>query len=151
MFPSGRFKVAVNTVKPDLVRYEMKVVQGQDPTVREQKKPGAFGRFLSGVGKVLGSMAMPLSFIFPPAAIGAAGMYGLGAVGDGMQNRSNARTAEKAQRDNMTTVSFPGLGVDSSAQIKPAAGTFVANDQAVMEVLGARGDSLTEMSNAIYK
>lgn len=143
--------MAVNTVKPDLVRYEMKVVQGQDPTVREMKKPGAFGRFLSGVGKVLGAIAMPMSFLFPPAAIGAAGMYGMSAVGDGIQNRAAQGAAEKAQRDNMTTVSFPGLGVDGSAQIKPASGSFVANDQQVMQVLGARADSLTEMSNAILK
>ena len=69
--------MSLNTIKPDLVRYEMRMVQGQNPHVREQKKPGAFGRFLSGMGKILGSIAMPLSFIFPPAALGAAGMYGV--------------------------------------------------------------------------
>jgi len=142
-------EVALHTIKTDLVRYEMRMVQGQDPNVREAKKPGAFGRFLSGFGKVLGSMAMPLSFLFPPAAIGAAGMYGVGAIGDGMQNRAYANAAEKAQRDQTTQVSFPGLQFGGMSQIQPAAGTMASNDQQIMQVLEARGGSMTEMTHRI--
>ena len=139
--------MSLNTIRPDLVRFEMKMVQGQDPHVREQRKPGAFGRFLSGVGKVLGAVAMPLSFIFPPAAIGAAAMYGAGAIGDQSQARTQAKVAEKQARDQATTVSFPGLDVGGGMQ--PASFDMSTGDQEVMRVLGARGNSLTDMSQSI--
>lgn len=141
--------MALNTIKPDLVKYEMRMVQGQNPLEREQKKPGAFGRFLSGVGKILGAVAMPLSFLFPPAAIGAAGMYGIGAIGDGVQKRAYAKAAEKAERDQMTQVVFPGLGVSDESPIQPAAGTFAARDMEVMNVLDSRGNSLNQMKNSL--
>ncbi len=143
--------MALTTVQPDMVRYKMTMVQGQDPHVREQKQPGAFGRFLSGMGKILGAVAMPLSFFCPPAAIGAAGMYGLGMVGDGMQQRAYGRAAEKAARDSVTNVSFPGLGVMQGSPIQPAAGSFGARDSMIMQVLDARGSSVFDMSNTIAK
>lgn len=138
-----------NNIKTDLVRYEMRMVQGQDPHVREQKKPGAFGRFLSGLGRVLGAVAMPMSFLFPPAAIGAAGMYGMSQIGDGMQARAYGRAMEKQQRDSMTQVAFPGLEIGGGPQVRPAAGSFAAGDQAVMNVLDARGGSMSEMSGSL--
>jgi hypothetical protein len=126
----------------------MRMVQGQNPHVREQKKPGAFGRFLSGVGKVLGSIAMPLSFIFPPAAIGAAGMYGMGAIGDGMQQRAYAKAAEKAQRERPQQASFPGLEIDGM-QMQPASFDLSNRDRQIMDVLGARGHSMSDMAGGI--
>lgn len=140
--------MSLNTIKPDLVRYEMRMVQGQNPHVREQKKPGGFGRFLSGLGKVLGSIAMPLSFIFPPAAIGAAGMYGVGAIGDGMQRRAYANAAEKAQKERPQQASFPGLEIDGM-QMTPASFDLSARDQQIMNVLGARGHSMSDMAGGI--
>jgi hypothetical protein len=140
--------VQFKSVEPSLIRYEMRMVQGVDPHVREQKKPGFFGRLLSGLGRVLGAVAMPLSFIFPPAAIGAAGMYGLGQIGDQMQVRSAQKQMEKAQRDSQTQVSFPGLQFDSSA-IQPAGFDISANDQEIMNVLFARNDAMTEMAHMI--
>lgn len=135
--------MSLNTIKPDMVRYEMRMVQGVDPNVREQKRPGAFGRFLSGMGKILGAVAMPLSFIFPPAAIAAAGMYGVGSIGDGMQNRAVAKTQEKAQRDAQPA-SFPGIELDGS-QLEPAAFDLSNRDQQVMKVLDARGGATNQM------
>jgi len=135
-------------IEPSLIRYEMRMVQGVDPHVREQKKPGFFGRFLSGLGRVLGAVAMPLSFIFPPAAIGAAGMYGLGQIGDQMQIRAAQKQMEKAQRESHTQVSFPGLQFDSSA-LQPASFDISANDQQVMDVLFARNDAMMEMAHSI--
>jgi len=126
----------------------MRMVQGQDPHVREQKKPGAFGRFLSGIGKVLGSIAMPLSFIFPPAAIGAAGMYGIGAIGDGMQQRAYANAAEKMQREKPQQAFFPGLEVEGMP-VQPASFDLSARDQQIMNVLDARGHSLSDMAGGI--
>jgi hypothetical protein len=140
--------MSLNTIKPDLVRYEMRMVQGQNPHVREQKKPGGFGRFLSGLGKVLGSIAMPLSFIFPPAAIGAAGMYGVGAIGDGMQQRAYANAAEKAAKERPQQASFPGLEIDGM-QMTPASFDMSARDQQIMNVLGARGHSMSDMAGGI--
>ncbi|MBN1282900.1 MAG: hypothetical protein JXA24_03920 [Proteobacteria bacterium] len=140
--------MSFNTVQPDLVRYEMRMVQGVDPKVREQKKPGAFGRFLSGMGKILGSVAMPLSFIFPPAALAAAGMYGVGQIGDQVQQRSYAKAAEKMQRDAPQQAAFPGLEV-GGMPVQPASFDISARDQQVMQVLDARGGSMTDMSQRI--
>lgn len=135
--------MSLNTIKPDMVRYEMRMVQGVDPNVREQRRPGGFGRFLSGLGKVLGAVAMPLSFIFPPAAIAAAGMYGVGTIGDRMQNRAIAKQQEKAQRDAQPA-SFPGIELDGN-QLEPAAFGLSSRDQQVMNVLDARGGATTQM------
>ena len=140
--------MSLNTIKPDVVRYEMRMVQGQDPKVREQKKPGAFGRFLSGIGKVLGSIAMPLSFIFPPAALGAAGMYGIGAIGDGMQKRAYATAAEQAQRNAPQQAFYPGLEIGGQ-QMTPAGFDLSARDQQIMQVLDARGQSMTDMAGSL--
>ncbi len=140
--------MSINTIQPDMVRYEMRMVQGQDPKVREQKRPGFFGRLLSGVGKVLGAIAAPLSFIFPPAALGAAGMYGISAIGDQMQARSNARAAEKMQRDQPQQASYPGIEIDGMA-MQPASFDLSARDQQVMQVLDARGGSMSAMSQRI--
>ena len=138
-----------SNINSDMVRYEMRVVQGQDPHAREVKRPGKFGRFLSGLGKIFGSIAMPLSFMFPPAAIGAAGMYGIGAIGQGMEARSYAKAAEKMQQQQHTRVSFPGLQMGGMSQIQPAAGTMAGNNQQIMQVLDARGNSMTDMSQRI--
>ena len=140
--------MSINTVKPDLVRFEMRMVQGQDVHEREKKRPGAFGRFLSGIGKILGSIAMPLSFIFPPAAIGAAGMYGLGAIGDQVQGRAYARAAEKMQKERPQQASFPGLEIDGMGP-RPASFDISTRDQQVMQVLDARGGALNEMAHTL--
>lgn len=142
--------MALNTLKPDLVRFEMRMVQGQDPTVREQKKPGAFSRFISGLGKTLGAISLPLSFIFPPMAIASAGMYGIGAMGDMGQTRAATKAAEKQQREQNTMVSFPGLDIGGGAQaIAPASFDMSAREQAVMNVLDTRGGAMQDMARAI--
>ena len=137
--------MAIDTVHPDLVRFEMRMVQGQDPNVREQKRPGAFGRFLSGIGKVLGAVAMPLSLIFPPAGLAAAGMYGLGALGDGLNAKAQAKMQEKAQRESMTNVSFPGLGMGSVQPAMDDSGSHVDT----MKLLGARTGALNGLARRI--
>ncbi|MFH1829448.1 MAG: hypothetical protein ABH871_01560 [Pseudomonadota bacterium] len=124
------------------------MVQGQNVHEREKKRPGAFGRFLSGIGKILGGIAMPLSFIFPPAAIGAAGMYGMSAIGDQMQGRAYARAAEKAQNERPQQASFPGLEIDGMGP-RPASFDISARDQQVMQVLGARNVSMNDMAHTL--
>ena len=137
-------------MNPDLVRFEMRMVQGQDVNVREQKRPGAFSRFISGLGKVLGSIAMPLSFVFPPAALASAGMYGIGALGDMGQARAAQKVAEKAQREQNTMVSVPGLDIGGGAQaIAPAGFDLSAREQAVMNVLDTRGGAMQDMARSI--
>lgn len=140
--------MSFDLVKPDLVRFEMRMVQGQDPHTREQKKPGGFGRFLSGLGRILGGVMGPLSFLFPPAALGAAGMYGISALGDGMQAKAYGKAADKAQRESQTMVSFPGLQMGGGG-LAPASFDLSSRDQDVMGVLGARAGSLKAMSRAI--
>lgn len=129
------------TVKPDLIRYQMRMVQGDLPHEREQKRPGAFGRFLSGVGKVLGAAALPLSILFPPAAIGAAGMYGMSKIGDQMQGRTYTRQMENMQKKQAMEVSYPGL--------MPASYNLSAQDQEISNVLYSRDRALLEMSKTV--
>lgn len=135
-------------VKPDLVKYEMRMVEGENPYQKEQKRPGAFARFMSGAGKVLGSMAMPMSLIFPPAAIGAAGMYGMGAIGDQMQQRIYVNELQKMQQQSMTSVSFPGLGVGPGG-VQPAAGSVPAADEQVMGILFQRNNAMLESAHGL--
>lgn len=135
-------------IKPDLVKFEMRMVQGVNPHEKEMKQPGGFARFLSGAGRVLGSVALPLSFIFPPAAIGAATMYGTSAVGDQMQQRIYLKQAEQMQRNQATNVSFPGLGVGDGG-LQPAAGTVSAADETVMNVLFKRNDAMMENAHML--
>ncbi len=140
--------MAFDAIHPDLVRFEMRVVQGQDPHVREQRKTGGFGRFLSGIGKVFGAIAAPLSFIFPPAALASAAMYGVSAIGDQSQARAYARAANKQQREGTTQVSFPGLDV-SSANAQPASFDLSAKESDTMKLLGIRGNAASSMSRSI--
>lgn len=123
------------------------MVQGQDPRVREQRKPGFFGRLLSGMGRVLGAVAAPLSFIFPPAAIAAAGMYGLGKVGDQMQVSAYQKMVAKQQQAAMP-VSYPGMDI-SGGGVSPASFDVSAQDAQVMDVLFSRGNAQTEMASGM--
>ena len=135
-------------IQPDLVKYEMRMVQGVDPAVKEARKPGFFSRLLSGLGRVLGAVAMPLSFIFPPAAIGAAGMYGIGQIGDQMQAKVAQKQMEKQQRQQQTQVSFPGLEMDQSA-VQPASYDMSASDERVMNVLFSRNELMNQTAHSI--
>jgi hypothetical protein len=139
--------VSFSRVQPTLVKYEMRMVQGQDPRVREQRKPGFFGRLLSGMGRVLGAVAAPLSFVFPPAAIAAAGMYGLGKVGDQMQVSAYMKMVEKQQQAAMP-VAYPGMEI-GGGQTTPASFDVSAQDARVMDVLFSRGNAQTGMTNGM--
>ena len=140
----------MNTIKPDLIKYEMRMVQGQNPHVKAAKRPGGFSRFLSGIGRVFGAIAAPLSFIFPPAAIAAAGSYGLSAIGDQGQVRAHNKMAEENARQQQTRVSFPGLSTGGGASgVTPASFGVTAKDHEVMEVLDARGYAMTEQAHSI--
>src|SRR3990167_5378924 len=138
--------VATTPMKFDLVRYEARVVQGIDPHEREAKRPGGFGRFLSGMGKVFGAAAFPLSILFPPAAIGAAAMYGVGAIGDQTQAAAYQRHMEKLQKEDASYVSFPGLGQDV-AGIQPAA--YQSADHEVMGILFARNQAMLHQTQKL--
>jgi hypothetical protein len=140
-------EVSFSKVQPTLVKYEMRMVQGIDPTVREQRKPGFFGRLLSGIGKVLGAVAAPLSFIFPPAAIAAAGMYGMSKIGDQMQVSAYKKQAQKQQQAMQPAV-YPGMELDSS-NIRGASFDVSTQDAQIMDVLYSRGDAQTAMMQSI--
>jgi hypothetical protein len=140
--------MSLQTIKTDMVRYEMRMVQGQDPRVRETHRPGRFSRFLSGLGRVLGGIAAPLSFIFPPAGIAAAAAYGVAGLGDIGQARANQRAAEKVQREAPQQAVFPGLEIGGMG-IQPASYDLSARDRDVMNVLDSRGASMNQMSMSI--
>lgn len=140
--------MSFSSIQPTLIKYEMRTVQGQDPRVREKRKPGFFGRLLSGAGRILGAVAAPLSFIFPPAAIAAAGMYGLGKVGDQMQVSAYQKMVEKQQQAAMP-VSYPGMDIGGGGGATPASFDVSAQDARVMDVLFSRGNAQTGMSNGM--
>ena len=100
--------MSFDAVRPDVVKYEMRTVGGTNINEHQQKKPGFFGRILSGMGKMLGAVATPLSFIFPPAAIGAAGMYALGYTGDVIQKNAYEKmaTQQNSASQNLVTPGF---------------------------------------------
>jgi hypothetical protein len=140
-----------NPVKPDVIKYEMRMVSGENPMAEQQKKPGAFGRFLSGVGKFFGAVAAPLSLIFPPAAIGAAGMYGVGQIGDQMQYKSYQKMMD--QQSTPQYISYPGMDIvptPGGVPVSKAPGYQASlMDERVMDVLFARNDMMLESAKKI--
>ncbi len=139
-------------IKPDVVKYEMRMVSGDNPFAEKQKTPGAFGRFLSGVGKFFGSVSLPLSFVFPPAAIAAAGMYGVGTIGDQMQSRAYMKAAQQQQQGALP-VSYPGLDLSPTASNFQMSGGPIqplsAKQEAVMDVLFARNDMMLDSAHRV--
>lgn len=141
-------------IRPDLVKYEMRTASGVDPFAQQQKQPGAFGRFLSGIGRFFGAVAAPMSLIFPPAAIGAAGMYGIGQIGDQMQYKAYQKLQQ--QQANPQYISYPGLdlsyGQGGSGGFAPAStqGMQLSQKQdMVMDVLFARSDMMMESAHKV--
>ena len=113
--------------------------------------PGAFGRFLSGLGRFFGAVAAPMSLIFPPAAIGAAGMYGISQIGDQMQYRTYLRMMQ--QQSSPQYISYPGLDLSpASGGIAPSKGPGFEtsmNDEMVMDVLFARNGMMLESAHKV--
>src|SRR3989338_7489496 len=101
--------MSYQAVRPDLVRYQVRHTSGDPIWAKQQKKPGGFGRFLSGLGRILGGVAAPLSFIFPPAALAAAGMYGTSQIGDVIQARAYTKQVGEQQKQQASFVVYPGL------------------------------------------
>lgn len=142
-----------NPVSPDIIKYEMRGMGGSPAVGQERKKRGGFGRFLSGLFKFIAAPLTVLGAVFPPAAIGAAGAYGLGAVGDQMQ----ARAAEKdAIQHNPPPVQYFLPGVDTGGMTEPVAGHGKASaapaptalQQRVVDVLYARNDAMMDSTSA---
>lgn len=98
-------------IQPDAIKYEVRQLSGTDIRASQQRKHGGFGRFLSGLGRILGAIAAPLSFIFPPAAIGAAAAYGVSKIGDMVQISGAKKTMEQQadQSGQLGQVYIPGL------------------------------------------
>jgi len=132
--------MAFNQIRPDFVRYEMRMVQGEEPFAVHQKRPGGFGRFLSGLGKVLGAIAAPFSFIFPPAMIGALTMYGLGSIGDRIQAAAYNKQMKNEMLRQASQVVIPGM--EDGGALTLTGGAFPAED--VLNVLYARNDMMME-------
>lgn len=135
------------SINPDKVKYEMRMVQGQDPFVKHKRKTGGFGRFLSGIGKLFGAIAAPLSFIFPPAAIAAAGMYGIGKIGDRMQYSAYMKGMQRqGVHQAGGAAAFPGME-DVMGGGRQAALSPIQAD--ILNVLYARNDLMMESSRAM--
>ncbi len=135
-------------VRPDLVKFEMRQTTGTPAWEKEIHKPGFFGRLMSGVGRVVGAVAAPFSFMFPPAALAAAGMYGVAGIGDQVQYRTYQRAMESASQRNLTNTSFPGLDTGNIG-LQPASASVSTNDQQIMNVLFARDQASLSMSQGI--
>jgi len=137
-------------IRPDAVKYEMRMISGENPFVQQQKKPGAFGRFLSGIGKFFAAVAAPMSLVFPPAAIGAAGMYGIGQICDQMQYKSYQKMME--QQAVPQSISYPGLDLSGPSTGVAPGGAFIpisAQQETVMDVLFARNGMMLDSAQKI--
>lgn len=132
-------------VRPDLVKFEMRQTSGRPAWMKEAKRPGFFGRLLSGLGRLVAGVAAPLSFIFPPAALAAAGMYGVGQIGDQIQYRAYQKAMEN--QSQLQNASFPGLDLGGSS-FRPAS-SVSAQDQRVMDVLFSRDTASAAMVQEI--
>lgn len=135
-------------VRPDLVKFEMRQATGTPAWAKEIKKPGFFGRLMSGMGRIVGAVAAPLSFMFPPAALAAAGMYGVAAVGDQVQYKAYEKAFASAQQRDLQNVSFPGLDLGNMG-IQPASHAISPQDEQIMNVLFARDQASLAMAHAI--
>lgn len=141
-----------NPVSPDIIKYEMRGMGGDPAAAQEKKKSGGFGRFLSGLFKFIAAPLGVLGAVFPPAMIGAAGAYGLGAVGDQMQARAAAKNAQAGAQAQQAYF-FPGVDTgsmaDASASLAPASTPVpTAMQQRVMDVLYARNDAVIDSTAA---
>lgn len=135
-------------VRPDLVKFEMRQATGTPAWAKEIKRPGFFGRLMSGMGRVVGAVAAPLSFMFPPAALAAAGMYGVSALGDQIQYSAYSKAMQSASQRDLQNVSFPGLDLGNMG-IVPAAHAVSPRDEQIMNVLFARDQASLEMAHGI--
>lgn len=137
-------------VRPDLVKFEMRQATGTPAWQKEIKGPGFFGRLLSGVGRIAGAVAAPFSFMFPPAMLATAGMYGVAGIGDQMQYRAYERAMNSASQRNLQNVSFPGLDLSGGAgAVQPASGGVSSHDEMVMNVLFARDQASLSMAHEL--
>ncbi|MBI2343180.1 MAG: hypothetical protein HYV02_02405 [Deltaproteobacteria bacterium] len=98
-------------IKPDVIKYEVRQLSGESIHETQQKKRGGFGRFLSGLGRVVGAIAAPLSFLFPPAGLIAASAYAGSNVGDFLQQKAMRKMMEERQGEdqNLGQIYIPGL------------------------------------------
>lgn len=132
-------------IRPDLIKHELRTISGESIHAQQQRKPGGFARFLSGLGRIFGAIAAPLSFIFPPAAIGAAAAYGVGRLGDMIQYKAYQKMAGQ-QQDAAMPMMLPGIEQSAFDLTKesPLTQSISARDQQALHVLSARNDLMLD-------
>lgn len=143
-------------VKPDVIKYEVRRLSGPDIHQAQQKKRGGFGRFLSGLGRMMGAIAAPLSFIFPPAALVAAGAYAGSKVGDMLQQKAMVKMVKDRDRQaggELGQVFIPGMTQASMDLTRDTTKVFDPIQQRhannVVNVLVARNDVDTAMAHSL--
>lgn len=132
-------------LQPDVIKYEVRRLSGDPIGQARQKKPGGFARFLSGLGRLAGAVMGPLSFVFPPAAIGAAASYGLSQTGDIMQGGAARKMLQQQQdaQGDMGQVYIPGLtqtSMDLTSEQGKVFKPMTVRDQQATQILVARND-----------
>ncbi len=146
-------------VRPDVIKYEIRRLDGQDINQAQQKKRGGFGRFLSGLGRIVSAIAAPLSFIFPPAGLVAAGAYAGSKVGDMLQQKAAMKMVKDQDRQGgqdgqgLGQVFIPGLTQTSMDLTRDTTQVFNPTIQRhadnVVNVLVARNDVDTTMAHSV--
>jgi hypothetical protein len=101
-------------IQKDVLMYEILNLSGRPAAQAQRKRHGAFGRFLSGLGRFVGAIAAPLSFLFPPAGIAAAASYVGAGIGDFIQQKAAVKVMKQQNRDvmdaqQMGQIYIPGL------------------------------------------
>lgn len=139
-------------LRPDLIKYEVRSISGESIQSQQQKRPGGFARFLSGVGRFFGAVAAPLSVIFPPAIFGALGAMGLSRVGDAMQRNTYQRMMEKRAKES-GPMFVPEISQNAndltreSALVQPIS----EQDRQLMGMLMAKNDLMLATAQEIKK
>lgn len=136
----------MSAIKPDVIKYEVRALSGVPIGQAQTKKTGGFARFLSGIGRLFGAIAAPLSLVFPPAALGAAGAYSMSRIGDMMQvgaARKQMASQASAAGQDLGQVYIPGLtqaSMDLTTERAGAQSVTAPRDQQVNQILTARND-----------
>lgn len=130
-------------LQPDVIKFEVRQLSGQSINQSVEKNRGGFARFLSGLGRFTSAVMAPLSFVFPPAAIGAAASYGLAQTGDILQGSAMRKTMEQQgsqQGAELGNSFIPGLTQNSMDLTSDHGKVFDPLQQSRQNILATRND-----------
>lgn len=141
--------MSVSGIRPDAIKYEVRHLSGVPINQAQAKRPGAFSRFLSGIGRLAGAVLAPLSLICPPAILGVAAARSMSVIGDMGQvgaARKQMETSANGAGQDLGQAYIPGLtqtSLDLTSDVVPVLDPAVRAQQLqVAKVLVAKNDMM---------